>query len=313
MHDQGAGGPGKDAQADRALDPEIRAAIEAAAGRVPAVDWLRDPPETLRANYAAARQNPVPLEPAPQEVAVPAPDGARPALLFGQPGTPTILYCHGGGWMAGSPLTHAPVTAALARESGLAVLSLDYRLAPEHPAPAPVEDGLAAMAWLAEQGVGAVVLAGDSAGAAITLACERAARPPVPDVMACLAFYGAFGLADSPSMRLFHEAANGVDRHAIARMYAAARGKAAAFPYDAEDLAQGRAPLWVLAAELDPFRDDSLCLAELATLAGRPTTLLRMAGVPHAFLQYVGRASVADEAVSLAAEWLGKTIADISA
>ncbi|MCP2343499.1 alpha/beta hydrolase [Actinomadura rupiterrae] len=77
-----------------------------------------------------------------------------------------ILYLHGGGYVVCSPRTHRPITSRLAVETGLPVLAPHYRMAPEHPFPAPLEDALAAYRWLLDRGVPAsgIVLAGDSAG-----------------------------------------------------------------------------------------------------------------------------------------------------
>ncbi|MEV4675348.1 MULTISPECIES: alpha/beta hydrolase [Actinomadura] len=77
-----------------------------------------------------------------------------------------VLYLHGGGYVACSPRTHRPMTSRLAHDTGLPVLALRYRLAPEHPFPAPLEDAVAAYRWLLARGVPAsrIVIAGDSAG-----------------------------------------------------------------------------------------------------------------------------------------------------
>lgn len=288
---------------DQRMDPEILAASQESPSAITADDWLTLPPEQLRAAYAAVRTPKNPVEPAPTALEIPGDAGARDALLFGDPGKNAILYFHGGGWIIGSPQTHAAVTAALSRASDRAVLSLDYRLAPEHVAPAPIEDGRAAMDWLLSQGVERLVLAGDSAGAAVALAVERRYGTDYP-IAGCVSFYGAFGLQDSVSIRLHGAQEGGLNRQSIAHMYAAACGGSADNPYDADGLARGRAPLWLLAGELDPLRDDSLCLAELAGREGRTVVLQRISGVPHAFLQFAGRAAVADRAIESASNWI---------
>ncbi|QXJ23527.1 alpha/beta hydrolase [Actinomadura graeca] len=96
----------------------------------------------------------------------------------------TILYLHGGGYVVCSPRTHRPITSRLAVDTGLPVLVPRYRLAPEHPFPAPLEDAVAAYRWLLARGVPAsgIVLAGDSSGGhlAAALAAEicRTGLPP---------------------------------------------------------------------------------------------------------------------------------------
>lgn len=96
-------------------------------------------------------------------------EGVRPAM--------TLLYLHGGGYVACSPRTHRPITGGFARR-GLRVFAPDYRLAPEHPYPAAVEDGLAAYRGLLDQGIAAEQLAigGDSAGGGLALAVLLRAR-----------------------------------------------------------------------------------------------------------------------------------------
>ncbi len=96
-----------------------------------------------------------------------------------------VLYLHGGGYVACSPRTHRPITSRLAHDTGLPVLAPRYRLAPEHPFPAPLEDAVTAYRWLLARGVPAsgIVIAGDSVGGhlAAVLAgeiCRLDLRPP---------------------------------------------------------------------------------------------------------------------------------------
>ncbi|MBG6086244.1 alpha/beta hydrolase [Actinomadura viridis] len=83
-----------------------------------------------------------------------------------RPSAGAVLYLHGGGYVVCSPRTHRPITSRLALDTGLPVFAPRYRLAPEHPFPAPLEDALAAYRWLLDRGVPAsgIVIAGDSAG-----------------------------------------------------------------------------------------------------------------------------------------------------
>ena len=102
--------------------------------------------------------------------------------------SPTLLYLHGGGYIACSPATHRPITAAFARR-GFRVFAPDYRLAPEHPFPAAVDDALAVYRALLSQPVGPVVLAGDSAGGGLALALLVALRDAgEPPPSACALF-----------------------------------------------------------------------------------------------------------------------------
>lgn len=89
-----------------------------------------------------------------------------------------VLYFHGGGYVIGSPRTHRGLVSEIGRASGVRVLSVDYRLAPEHPHPAAVEDGVRAWRFLRGQGLaaGRIGIAGDSAGGGLTVATMLALR-----------------------------------------------------------------------------------------------------------------------------------------
>jgi len=118
----------------------------------------------------------------------------------GTPRAGTVLYLHGGAYCVGSPATHRPITGALARATGMAVLALDYRLAPEHPHPAALHDALAACRAL--RGAGPLVLAGDSAGGGLALATALALRDagePLPAALYLVAPWVDLGLQQLPA------------------------------------------------------------------------------------------------------------------
>lgn len=109
----------------------------------------------------------------------------------GSPGDQALLYLHGGGFVY--PLTppHLEMVAYLAQKAGLRALLVDYRVAPDHPFPAPLDDCLTAYRWLLKQGIPAqrIVIAGDSAGGNLTLTTLmklRDGREPLPAAAACL-------------------------------------------------------------------------------------------------------------------------------
>ena len=100
-----------------------------------------------------------------------------------------ILYLHGGGYAMGSIVTHRALAGEISRAAEARVLLLDYRLAPEAPYPAAVEDAVAAYRWLREQGPARTAIAGDSAGGGLTAACLVEARDQklaMPDAAVCI-------------------------------------------------------------------------------------------------------------------------------
>src|SRR5262249_45346108 len=124
---------------------------------------LRDAVEALHAQF----------EP-PPGISVRPVNAAGVAALLNSPGPgapATVLYLHGGGDPSGAAFGHRPITRCLGPAAGAGVLAPDYRLAPEHPFPAAVEDAMHAYLWMLDQGTDAarVTVAGDSAGAGLTL------------------------------------------------------------------------------------------------------------------------------------------------
>lgn len=124
-----------------------------------------------------------------EEIDIPSPNGqALPALLLAASAAADdrmILLLHGGGYATGSLITHRDLACRLSAVSGARVLLLGYRLAPEHPYPAAVDDALAAWQWLRDQGLPAqqILIGGDSAGGGLALALLlrlRAAESPLP-------------------------------------------------------------------------------------------------------------------------------------
>ena len=118
-----------------------------------------------------------------------------------------VLYLHGGGYIIGSPRTHRPMLAELSQASKARVLALDYRLAPEHPFPAPVEDAVASYRWLLNEGYdpARIAVGGDSAGGGLTVAMMVQARYvglPMPGAAVCISpWVDMEGLGDSMETR----------------------------------------------------------------------------------------------------------------
>lgn len=131
----------------------------------------------------------------PGDIRIEEPDlGGIPAERLSAPGTredAAFLYIHGGGFVAGSPRTHRPLTWRLTKEIGVPVYAIDYRLAPEHPYPAGLDDCVAAYKALLERGISAksILVGGDSAGGNLTLALTlrlKAEGLALPGGLICL-------------------------------------------------------------------------------------------------------------------------------
>ena len=186
-----------------------------------------------------------------------------------------VLYFHGGGYIIGSPRTHRPMLAHLSRDSGARVLSLDYRLAPEHPFPAPVEDAVASYRWLLSEGYdpSRIALAGDSAGGGLTVAALVQIRYlglPVPAAGVCVSpWVDMEGLGESMETRA--EADPMIVREGLllsAKTYlggADPRAPLAAPLY--ADL-RGLPPLLIQVGDAEVLLDDSTRLAGVAREAG---------------------------------------------
>jgi len=260
------------------------------------VDWSSDDIDGLRRAYAQERAcylADFPAGVSVEEIAVLGVSG----LLFcpeNESERAPIVYFHGGGWIVGSPDTHRTLCACLARLTGRKLLSVRYRLAPEHPFPAQKVDAVAALNAVLGGNVsqlgraGRVVLAGDSAGAAIALWAE-AGLPPAARAMIehVVSFYGAFGLRDSDSLRRLGPVTPGLSAQDVAAFYG---HLGPALPQDMGDsfLSAG-APLSLLVAGQDPLRDDSHALAARMQKAGRMVKLIEIADMTHGALHMAGR------------------------
>ncbi|HSZ09367.1 MAG TPA: alpha/beta hydrolase [Steroidobacteraceae bacterium] len=209
------------------------------------------------------------------------------------PPSTIVLYLHGGGYLFGSPKTHRQVLIAMAKAFQAPVYGLDYRLAPEHPFPAPVEDAAKAYEWLLIRHPGAsIVLAGDSAGAGLAIATAVGVRggglkAPLAIVAfspyADLAVTGASVEANAKSCAMFTP---GGIREAAALYLAGADARdPRASPLYA-DLA-GLPPMLLFASQHEILRDDTLRLAERALAAGVKVELVVRDRLPHVWPVFV--------------------------
>ncbi len=225
-----------------------------------------------------------------------------------------ILYLHGGGYVAGSPATHAGLAGRLSRLSGLRVALPDYRLAPEHPAPAAFDDALAAHAALRARGYRPrdIALAGDSAGGGLALAlmaalCARGERP------ACLVAFSPWTnlTLGGASLRQNARADPLLPAARIAEVAAYAAGS---LPRDDPRLSPlfadfaRPAPAAIFAGETELLRDDAIRMAERLRASGGETRLEVRAGVPHAWPLFDGWFPEARETLREAADFVTAAI-----
>ena len=212
---------------------------------------------------------------------------------------PLIVFFHGGGYVVGDLDTHDAPCRMLCRHAGAQVLSVDYRLAPEHPFPAAVEDGRAALRWATDHAQdlvsdpARVAVAGDSAGGNIAaVAAWQAARDGGPALALQILLYPTTDATSNTRSRELFRGGFFLTRGLIdwfARQYIAD-----ADPSDPrisilleEDL-DDVAPAFVVTAGFDPLRDEGEAYAESLRVAGVPVVLRRFSGLIHGFCNAAG-------------------------
>lgn len=237
-----------------------------------------------------------------------------------------VLFLHGGGFVVGAPQDYDGLVSTLCRESGCVVVSVDYRLAPEHPFPAAVEDSEAAMGWLfahaSELGADArrVAVAGDSAGgnlAAVLALLNRSSEGPElagqillypvtserPGMFESYARYESGYFLTRGTMDYFSQHYHGPD-------LAAADWRGA--PLLVDDVS-GLPPALILVGGFDPLRDEGIAYAGRLAEAGNQVMLVEYAGLTHGFMAMGGAVDAARLAVEQVASTLSLLIRKVSA
>ncbi|OWQ92101.1 alpha/beta hydrolase [Roseateles aquatilis] len=245
-----------------------------------------------------------------ENLAIPGPAGDIAARLYApltredaaardDLGLPVLLYFHGGGFVIGSLETHDSLCRQLALRSGAAVLAVDYRLAPEHPFPAAVDDCWAALAWLARTAPDLgldprrIAVGGDSAGgtlSAVTALHARDVRQAlgVDLVLQLLVTPGATAHADTDSHRRFAQG-HLLDADTIAWFFGQyippeRREDWRFAPLQADDH-EGVAPACFILAEADPLIDEGVAYADVLRAHGVEVQLELYRGVTHDFIK----------------------------
>lgn len=234
-----------------------------------------------------------------RRLAMPGPDGPVNLRLFDSreergPG-PVVVFYHGGGFVVGSVATHASLAAEIARLLDLPVISVEYRLAPEHKFPAAPDDAEAAARWIAGNGDAlgrtftGLVLCGDSAGGnlvTVTAAALRDRPAALPLRMQIALYPKTDGSRTYPSRGAF-DLGYGLDGDALDYFGDAYRPDKASPRYSAllGDLA-GLPPTLVLTCGLDPLRDEGRAYAAKAIAAGVETHYREIPGMIHGAFTY---------------------------
>jgi acetyl esterase len=245
--------------------------------------------------------------PVPMRIYRPAGDGSHPTLMF----------IHGGGFVIGDLDGYDAQCRVLCSRVGATVVSVDYRLAPEHPFPAGVDDALAALEWVAENEPGSrLAIGGDSAGGNLSAVTAQAWRGREPQLAAQLLLYPATDmLNERPSM---DENAEGLlltrdDMEWFHGHYLGEDGSKASDPRVSPALAEdlsGLPPALVYTAQYDPLRDDGDAYAEALSTAGVKVIHRRFDGLVHGFFALGPLSSAAQKAVDQICDDLRGLLAD---
>ncbi len=255
-----------------------------------------------------------------QEVAI-APDLA--ARLYRPPdaaGLPVLVYLHGGGWVAGSVATHDPFCRLLSQAAEIIVISVEYRLAPEYPYPAAVEDTLTAVQWTIEKAAAwggdsaQLALGGDSAGAnlAAVAANQLCATPTVQPLHALLLLYP---VTDHPiaNHASYIENATGYGLEANTMHWFWQQYAPDISPHDANvsplqlQKVPALPPTLIATAEYDVLRDEGIAYAEKLAMAGIAVTHLHAPDMHHNFVAFPGtvqRFPQSDATLAQISQWL---------
>jgi acetyl esterase len=302
------------------LDPQARALLDqmAEAG-APPFESLS--PEQAREMIVAMRD----LAGSPEQVAkvedsqIPTPDGKIPVRIYTPEGAgpfPILVYFHGGGWVIGSVDTIDAPCRALANGAGCIVVSVDYRLAPEHKFPAAAEDCYAATKWVADHAAELggdrerIAIGGDSSGGNLTAVVALMARDRGgPKLVFQLLIYPVtdynFGTGsyqqNADGYLLTKNAMVWFWNHYL-RNEDDGRNPYAS-PLQARDLS-GLPPAFVITAEFDPLRDEGEAYAARLREAGVPVDAKRYDGMIHGFFQMAGVLDQGKQAIADAAAHL---------
>ena len=283
--------------------------------------------EEARISSAAARIQPDPPEPVAriEDFTIPGPAGDIPVRLYSpDPDTqlPVLVYYHGGGWVIGDLDSHDPLCRTLANRANVVVLSVHYRLAPEHKYPAAADDSYAAAQWVSEHGaeIGAdgsrIAVCGDSAGGNLSAVVSLMARDRGgPGLRGQVLIYPVTNLDfGTDSYRDNGDGSKGLSEDGMRwfwQHYVRTQSEGFepyASPLRADTIAD-LPPALVITAEYDALRDEGELYADRLERGGVTTQLTRYDGVIHGFVGMFAAVPEGNTAVNQIAEFLKETLA----
>ncbi len=213
-----------------------------------------------------------------------------------------LLYLHGGGYICGAPRSHRALTTRLAQTLNIPVFALDYRLAPEHPFPAALDDAEAAWQWLLHRHAlraDRIYLAGDSAGGGLALALLLRLKQkalPMPAAAALFSPWADLAMSGASYRENIQHCAWFMPAQVrlAARLYAGATAMSDPFLSPLHGDLHGLPPLILHVSDSELLRDDTLALADKARQAGVMVQCKEWHGLPHAWPNFVGLMPEAD-------------------
>jgi acetyl esterase len=286
------------------LDPQFRTVLDTltAAGAVPLVRGSAPESRDHYRELSLSRRGPgfVPEQVAAvRDATVDGPRGPIPVRIYtpSQDRGRAVTYLHGGGWVLGDLDTHDPVCRRVANAVGAVVVAVDYRLAPEHPHPGPLDDATAALSWTAAEFAGRPLgVAGDSAGGGLAAGAALRARDAGVLLAAQLLWYPTI----DPALRSASVTENGEgyfltakDMQWFLEQYVPGGTADPHVDLLAADVT-GVAPAVVATAEFDPLRDEGDAYATRLSAAGVEVRHVPGPGLIHGYAAFLGAVAAAD-------------------
>lgn len=246
--------------------------------------------------------------------------------MHAQAPLPALLFLHGGGWSMGSPASYDHLTRWLCRRAGIAVLSLDYRLAPEHRFPCALDDAMQCLHWLSTTAAGLsidasrIAIGGDSSGGTLAAVTAHQMRTdPMVRIVAQVLMYPVLTLVAEPPYRSraelgaggFFLTNGGIER--AAERYLSSRRLACdprVSPILETDLS-GLPPTLIVTGGFDPLRDECLHYAQRLAHAGSLAEYRCFDSTIHGFLSFAGALSAGREGLDYVSAWLRRILQPI--